>query len=164
MFQDNCLVFTGDRYPLGNLVLPYFTSWVQNRLGGDFSDKSASIPEPLEADFPPARVDPNFLARIVGSGLSYSVEGGDRLFRAHGHTLHDIYGLRVGHFPRLPDLVVWPESHEQVVDVVAIAGEVGVVLIPFGGGTSVSGALSVPEGEERTVVSLDMSQMVRKLS
>ena len=34
-----------------------------------------------------------------------------------------------------------------------------VVLIPFGGGTSVTGALLCPESETRMIVSLDMSQM-----
>ena len=35
-----------------------------------------------------------------------------------------------------------------------------VVLIPFGGGTSVSGALLCPEEESRMIISLDTSQMV----
>ena len=35
-----------------------------------------------------------------------------------------------------------------------------VVLIPFGGGTSVTGALLCPEQEKRMIVSLDTSQMV----
>ena len=38
-----------------------------------------------------------------------------------------------------------------------------VVLIPFGGGTSVTGALLCPEDETRMIVSLDMSQMHRIL-
>lgn len=38
-----------------------------------------------------------------------------------------------------------------------------VVLIPFGGGTSVSGAVQCPEGEPRMIVSLDTSKMNRIL-
>ena len=34
-------------------------------------------------------------------------------------------------------------------------------VIPFGGGTNVSGALECPVEEKRTIVSLDMTQMVR---
>lgn len=41
-------------------------------------------------------------------GLSHSLEGDDRLFRAHGHTLAEIFILRQGMFPRIPDIVVWP--------------------------------------------------------
>ena len=36
---------------------------------------------------------------------------------------------------------MWPGSHEDVEAMVKLANEQNVVLIPFGGGTSVSGAL-----------------------
>lgn len=35
----------------------------------------------------------------------------------------------------------------------------GVACIPFGGGTSVSGAAACPINERRTIISLDTSQM-----
>uniref|UniRef100_A0A1I8FP74 Alkylglycerone-phosphate synthase n=1 Tax=Macrostomum lignano TaxID=282301 RepID=A0A1I8FP74_9PLAT len=59
--------------------------------------------------------------------------GRDRLFRGHGHTLEEMFTLREGMFPRLPDLVVWPTSHREVVELVNLANRCGVVLIPFGG-------------------------------
>jgi alkyldihydroxyacetonephosphate synthase len=92
--------------------------------------------------------------------VTFSLEGADRLFRAHGHTLHDIYYLRTGNFPRIPDLVVWPECHDHVVHLVELAKTRGLVIIPFGGGTSVSEALTCPENEKRSILSLDTSQMV----
>ena len=45
-----------------------------------------------------------------------------------------------------------------------LASEHGVALIPYGGGTSVTGALLRPAGERRTVASVDTSQMARVLS
>lgn len=47
--------------------------------------------------------------------------------------------------------------------IVKLAEEFQTVLIPFGGGTSVSGALSAPENEIRSIVSVDTSQMVRSI-
>ena len=38
-----------------------------------------------------------------------------------------------------------------------------VAIVPFGGGTSVSKAVSCPAEETRTILSLDTSQMVRFL-
>ena len=38
-----------------------------------------------------------------------------------------------------------------------------IVCLPFGGGTSVSGAATCPTNEKRTILSLDMSQMNRIL-
>ncbi len=43
------------------------------------------------------------------------------LFHGHGHTVQEIYSLRYGSFPRLPDFVVWPGSHQQVEKLVALA-------------------------------------------
>lgn len=85
------------------------------------------------------------------------------MFRAHGHTLHEIFTLRESNFERIPDLVVWPKCHEDVVVLVQLAVKHNVVIIPFGGGTSVSGALLCPENELRMIVSLDTSQMNRIL-
>ena len=53
-------------------------------------------------------VNEAFVEDLKKLGLAYSFDGDDRLFRAHGHTLHDISTLRTGMFPRIPDVVVWP--------------------------------------------------------
>lgn len=94
--------------------------------------------------------------------ITYSAEGIDRLFRSHGHALHDIMYLRQLDFDkqRMPDLVVWPECHDDVVYIVNEAANRDIVLIPFGGGTSVSWAVACPKEEKRMFVSLDTSQMV----
>jgi alkyldihydroxyacetonephosphate synthase len=142
-------------------MLPHFTAWVVRRLGGDFSTKISSIPEPKE--FPTTiEASPDFLSTLSSNSITYSISGPDRLFRSHGHTLHDIFSVRNGEFGRLPDLVVWPEHHEHVELIVKLAIDYNYVLIPFGGGTSVSAALRVPEDERRLVISLDTSQMVRQ--
>jgi len=56
---------------------------------------------------------------------------------------------------QLPDLVVWPETTDEVARLVALASELSVPLIAFGGGTSLEGHLNAPFGG----VSLDMSRM-----
>lgn len=162
VFRNGCLEFTGNRYPLGSLVLPHFTNWVTQRLGGDFTVKAEPIPEPPSDAYPKPNVHKDLLQEFDIISVSYSLEGSDRLLRAHGHTLHEIFQLRTGNFPRMPDVVVWPEKHEEVVTIVQIATKFGACIIPFGGGTSVSGALCCPENESRTIVSLDTSQMVKK--
>lgn len=87
----------------------------------------------------------------------------DRVIRAHGQTLHDIYTLRNSIFERIPDVVVWPKCHEDVEKLVKFATDFNIVVIPFGGGTAVSGAVECPTGEPRTIMSLDTSQMNRIL-
>ena len=85
------------------------------------------------------------------------------MFRSHGQTVPEILTLRERNIPRLPDLVVWPTSHSDVVFIVQSAVKHNVVIIPFGGGTSVTGALLCPQNETRMIVSLDTSQMNRIL-
>nr|CAD7420114.1 unnamed protein product [Timema poppensis] len=104
-----------------------------------------------------------FLSDLEALGLPHSLSGVDRLVRAHGHALNEMFMLREGRFPRIPDLVVWPGCHDDVVKLVQLAHTHDVVLIPFGGGTSVSGAVSCPSNDPRTILSLDTSQMNRIL-
>jgi alkyldihydroxyacetonephosphate synthase len=52
------------------------------------------------------------------------------------------------------------ECHDAVVNLVRLAEKHNIVIIPFGGGTSVSKAVSCPPEESRTILSLDTSQMV----
>lgn len=99
---------------------------------------------------------------MKGQGkLSFDAQ--ERLHRAHGHTLQEIFALRQGMLRRVPDAVAWPECHEHVERIVALAQKHNVCLIPYGGGTSVSQALLCPENEKRMIVSLDMKSMNRVL-
>jgi alkyldihydroxyacetonephosphate synthase len=83
----------------------------------------------------------------------------DRLFHSHGHTLNEIFWLRHKHLERIVDAVVYTKSHEEVEEIVKLANQYNVVIIPFGGGTSVTNALSCPKNEERMIISLDLSRM-----
>jgi len=56
-----------------------------------------------------------FLSDLKSCKFSHSFDGMDRLFRGHGHTLHDIYILRVGMFSRIPDIVVWPGKLSNIL-------------------------------------------------
>ena len=59
------------------------------------------------------------------------------------------------HAPRPPDAVVFPETTEEVAEIVRICAAHGVPMIPYGVGTSVEGNVCALEGG----VTLDMGQM-----
>ncbi|XP_068211403.1 alkyldihydroxyacetonephosphate synthase, peroxisomal-like [Palaemon carinicauda] len=161
--KDYYVSFSGNRYKIGSMVLPHFSSWVRDTLGVDFDDCTPPQPLPQPQDYPKPIIADEFLEAVKDLGITHSMDGEDRLFRAHGHTLAEIFVLREGMFPRIPDLVIWPTNHGEVEKIVELACRLQVVLIPFGGGTSVSGALICPEEESRMIVSLDTSQMRRIL-
>lgn len=59
-----------------------------------------------------------------------------------------------------PDAVVFPESTEEIVEIVKLCVEHRVPIIPFGSGTSLEGHLNAPHGG----LSLDFSRMNRILA
>jgi len=58
-----------------------------------------------------------------------------------------------------PDAVVWVERTEEAAEIVRLAGELRVPLIPFGAGTSLEGHINAPRGG----LSLDFSRMNKVL-
>jgi alkyldihydroxyacetonephosphate synthase len=88
----------------------------------------------------------------------------DRVVHARGKSLSDLVRQRRGDFPRLPDVVVAPGDEGQVAAVVREALRADAVVIPFGGGSSISGSLEAPAGEPRTVVSVDLRRLDQVLS
>jgi D-lactate dehydrogenase (cytochrome) len=58
-------------------------------------------------------------------------------------------------FSFAPDIVVWPQSKEEVSDVLRCCHQLGVPVIPFGAGSSVEGHVSAPYGG----VCIDVSRM-----
>lgn len=157
--EGKMISFTGNRYPIGQLSLPFFSQWVLERFDINFDIKKIPRPLPKPEDFPAPIMDAAFLDELRGLQISFSMDGLDRLIRSHGHTLRDIIILREGIFERIPDIVIWPNCHDEVVKLVQLADKHDVVVIPFGGGTSVSGAATCPFEEPRTIMSLDTSQM-----
>lgn len=61
---------------------------------------------------------------------------------------------------QLPDAVVWPQSTEEVADIVTICAKHKVPIIPFGTGTSLEGGVNAPAGG----ISIDLQEMDAILS
>lgn len=154
----------GSRYELSGKELPRFLPWVRETLqcpvGPDNVNPPAyptSIPEP--------RVEPGFLAYLnsfLGRG-QVETDGEVRLRHGHGHTQEEMYAIKYTALGRIPDLVVYPESEDQVTQLVEAARKHDVTLVPYGGGTNVTDALRCHNHERRTIVSVDMRRMNRIL-
>ncbi|MFK4730146.1 FAD-binding oxidoreductase [Agromyces mediolanus] len=81
-----------------------------------------------------------------------------RLRHAGGRSTPDLLRRRAAE-QLAPDAVVRPGSHEEVLACLRLASERGLAVIPFGGGTSVVGALDPERGTHRAVVSLDLRRL-----
>ncbi|KAF5892216.1 alkyldihydroxyacetonephosphate synthase, peroxisomal, partial [Clarias magur] len=155
--------FTGRRYRLSGLIIPSLRDWMESVFGANLQHKSPATATLNMSVVPSPNLNELFVEEVKAAGVALSSDPEDRVFRSHGHCLHEIYALREGRIGKIPDLVVWPSCHDDVVKIVELACKHNVCLIPFGGGTSVSGALECPPEETRSIVSLDTSQMNRIL-
>lgn len=117
-----------------------------------------------ESDYPPPIENPDLIKELNQSSIEHSKEFEDRFLRCRGQATRDFYVLRFGKFKRLPDLVIWPRCHEEVVKVVELANKYLSVIIPYGGGTNITLSLNYTKHDNRRFfISLDTSQMNRIL-
>jgi alkyldihydroxyacetonephosphate synthase len=92
-----------------------------------------------------------------------STDALDRVVHARGKSLRDLIRHRTGDLGRVPDVVVRPGSEGDVVAVMHAALDDDAVVIPFGGGTNISGSLEAPPDERRAIVAVDLGRLDRVL-
>jgi alkyldihydroxyacetonephosphate synthase len=85
-----------------------------------------------------------------------------RLIHARGQSLHDWVDMCYGRTDTFPDGVAFPETDEDVRNLLKYAQNAGAYVIPYGGGTSVVGHIT-PPGSDVPVLSLSLEKMTRLL-
>jgi alkyldihydroxyacetonephosphate synthase len=157
-------VLTGNRYNISNVELPSLMPWFASKLEAPLGPTNRNEPH-YPPEIPPARSAPELLATLRGflTGEQISSDAKVRLRHGHGHTGGEIWAIRYGKLDRVPDLVLFPRSHEEVVRIVEAARQHGACVIPFGGGTNVTEALRIPITEERVVITVSLRRMNRVL-
>jgi alkyldihydroxyacetonephosphate synthase len=100
------------------------------------------------------------LAEAAGAG-QVREDRKTRLHRSGGKSTTDLLRRRAGDAAAAPDAVVTPGSHEEVIAVLAAATEHRVAVVPFGGGTSVTGGVEPVRGGFGAVIALDLSRLDR---
>lgn len=155
---------TGSRYELSGKELPRLLPWIRETLDVDLDARDrhnnsypTEIPEPVESAAFTAS-----LSTFLGE-TQIDAAGENRLRHGHGHTQEEMFAIKHKRLGRIPDMVVYPESEEQVAALISAAKQHDAVLIPFGGGTNVTDALRCRNEEKRTIVSVDMRRMNRIL-
>ncbi len=86
-------------------------------------------------------------------------DDGLRRHRTRGKSTPDLLRQRAGDLSDAPDVVVRPAGHDEVVAVLAVAQEHRIAVVPFGGGTAVTGGLVADAAGLAGVVSLDLGRM-----
>lgn len=82
-----------------------------------------------------------------------------RVARAAGKSYPDLVRLRAGEAPEAPDAVLYPTSAPEVATILEVCSELGLAVVPFGGGTSVVGGVTPRREGFEAAVSLDLGAL-----
>jgi len=106
------------------------------------------------------------MAKVPASRLPehplISTDAEQRVRHARGQSLPDWLAMRGGNYEYFPDGVAFPETKDQVAELVSFCHEKNIVLIPYGGGTSVAGHIN-PFNSGRPILTLSLARMNRLL-
>ena len=114
-----------------------------------------------EVSLPEPGLDPALLTglrELLGADRVLTDDTTRRL-RTRGKSTPDLLRQRAGDLADAPDAVVRPSTHDEVAAVLAFAVEHHVAVVPFGGGTSVSGGLVARREGYAGLLSLDLVAM-----
>jgi len=132
----------------------------------DRTPEHETSPVPLdEIALRPSRLDdPVYcsLRKLLGNGTVHT-DRQTRVEHAYGKSYRDLVRIRAGYVPNPPDAVIYPADQGQVAALLAWAADRDVVIIPFGGGSSVLGGVE-PQPGERAVLTLDLARLDRVLA
>ncbi len=131
------------------------------------TELTENLREVLQALVGPSRALPvasleDVVASVPASRLPehplFNTDPEVRTRHARGQSFPDSLVMQSGEFGVFPDGVAFPESTEQVVDILRYCAQNKITVIPYGGGTSVAGHIN-PAAGERPVLTLSMAHM-----
>jgi alkyldihydroxyacetonephosphate synthase len=126
-----------------------------------FNAAPKQVAAPRESDIPlraPRIAIPDSLASLI------SVTQYDRLVHSLGKSFADIARMLLRDLPEPPDLVAFPKSESDVVDLLDWASRANVAAIPFGGGSSVAGGVEPDVGGSYAgTISIDLQYLNKVL-
>lgn len=122
-------------------------------------------PARTDVTVPASAIDAALLEELAGTlGADHVLtDDATRRIRTRGKSTPDLLKQRAGDLSDAPDAVVRPGTHDDVAAVLAWAVEHHVAVVPFGGGTSVTGGLAARRDGFAGLVSLDLIRMKRLL-
>ncbi len=160
--ENGVATILGSRYELSGQELPRLLPWIRETLDVELDPKDIHQ-NSYPTEIPAAAQNQKFSEeiRIFLRETQIDGSGENRLRHGHGHTQEEMFAIKHKRLGRIPDMILYPESEEQVAQLIEAAKKCDAVLIPFGGGTNVTDALRCSDSERRVIASVDMRRMNR---
>ena len=133
-------------------VSPHGAKLIKSHIGKTKKLSSVSLQQVLKT------VPKSRLPAAITKLATVSIDKEVRLRHARGQSFPDWIAMHSGAFEVFPDGVAFPESTADVETLLTLASEHDLIVIPFGGGTSVVGHIN-PQKGSRPVLTIAMSKM-----
>lgn len=155
--RDGHVRLTGSRYDISGFSMPGFLPFCEDVLGVKLDTRELLEPVALRVERPNQNEPFCAAVRSEFSDDDYSFDDRVRAVHSHGQaTADEVYQALYGRLARTVDMVFFCRSEQAALRITQLATEHDVCLIPYGGGTNVTGALTLPKDERRMIVSVDM--------
>ena len=113
------------------------------------------IPKAEQIELPKSRINPP-----KSLGPIFSKNHLERLNHSYGKSFPDSARSILGLFPSPPDLIAYPNSEQEITEILDWASSNDIAVIPYGGGSSVCGGVETDVGGDYAgVISLDMKNL-----
>ena len=144
---------------------PDLAPFIAQAIGLDVGTKAEPPARFDELQIPDPRLPDGLRAELERALSSefISIDPLDRVVHARGKSLRDLIWQRSGELHRVPDVVARPGGEGEVAAILQAALRFDAVVIPFGGGSSISGSLQAPATETRPVISVDLERLDKVL-
>jgi alkyldihydroxyacetonephosphate synthase len=142
-------------------IMPF----LRENLGMDFESERFTDPSLEEVDIPNPRIAEDVLGKLreVCGPENISTGKFDRVSHAMGKSYRDLLRYRKRKIERPVDVVAWPRSEDEIVKILQLAEEKNLAVIPFGGGSSVTGGVEPMAKDKAGVICMDLARLDRVL-
>jgi alkyldihydroxyacetonephosphate synthase len=122
--------------------------------------------KPIKIDdvtLPPIKIDKEIILKLQNIVDKKNVQTSkiDRLYHCYGKSYKDLLRIRKGIIETCPSAIVYPRNNQEIIKIIDIANEYNIIVVPFGGGTSVVGGFEV--GLSKPYIVLDISRYMNKI-
>lgn len=135
--------------------------FLAERIGSGQKIADATL-ESVCAQVPASRLAEADLTALSNKEL-IKTDAETRVRHARGQSFPDWLAMRSGDFGLFPDAVAFPETSEQVAELLQFAEKQNIDVIPYGGGTSVAGHIN-PQASDRPILTLSLGRMNRLMN
>ncbi len=142
-------------------IMPF----MRENLGMELDRDRFSDPSLDDIDLPAPRIGDEILEALRRISTPENVSTGKfhRVSHCMGKSYRDTLRMRMRRIDKPVDAVVWPREEKEIVEILRLAEEKNLEVIPFGGGSSVTGGVEPRAEGKAGSVSMDLARLDRVL-